>query len=214
MSAPPPPTFVHDWFSQHIPSWTRVLAGLAGRPDLRVLEIGSQEGRSARWLLENVLTGPGASIDCVDTFTGSAENTTMNLEYAGIRERFEANVLSAWPERVRLHVGPSARMVRALTGPYDLVYVDGSHAAADVIADAVLAWPLVVPGGLVIFDDYAWDWFARPELNPRIAVEAFLACHAGWFELVERGYQMIVRKRATYDADLAARFVPSNPVGR
>lgn len=33
-----------------------------------------------------------------------------------------------------------------------VVYIDGSHAAKDVIADAVLAWALLRPGGVLIFD--------------------------------------------------------------
>ena len=37
---------------------------------------------------------------------------------------------------------------------YDLVYLDGSHMAADVLEDAVLSFPLLKPGGILIFDDY------------------------------------------------------------
>ncbi len=33
-----------------------------------------------------------------------------------------------------------------------VIYVDGSHKARDVIADAVLAWALLRPGGILIFD--------------------------------------------------------------
>lgn len=44
------------------------------------------------------------------------------------------------------------------TGPlFDLVYIDGSHMRVDVLVDAVLAWPLLQPGGLMVFDDYEWD---------------------------------------------------------
>ena len=32
------------------------------------------------------------------------------------------------------------------------MYIDGSHAARDVISDAVLAWALLRPGGVLIFD--------------------------------------------------------------
>ena len=33
-----------------------------------MIEIGSLEGRSAIWLLDNIPTGPGCSITCVDGF--------------------------------------------------------------------------------------------------------------------------------------------------
>ena len=41
-------------------------------------------------------------------------------------------------------------------GSFDLVYVDGSHLAADVLQDAVLSFRLLRSGGLLIFDDYLW----------------------------------------------------------
>jgi hypothetical protein len=51
-----PYDFTVDWFSHNVPRWTEQLGAFAGRPDLRFLEIGSFEGRSAVWLLEHVLT--------------------------------------------------------------------------------------------------------------------------------------------------------------
>ena len=42
--------------------------------------------------------------------------------------------------------------VLMLLGETQVVYIDGSHAARDVIADAVLAWALLRPGGILIFD--------------------------------------------------------------
>jgi hypothetical protein len=33
---------------------------------------------------------------------------------------------------------------------FDLVYVDGSHRAADVYSDGALAWPMVARNGIVI----------------------------------------------------------------
>ena len=36
---------------------------------------------------------------------------------------------------------------------YDIIYIDGSHEARDVLEDAVLAYRLLKIGGLLIFDD-------------------------------------------------------------
>lgn len=38
----------------------------------------------------------------------------------------------------------------------ELAYIDGSHHRADVPADSFATWPLIVPGGIVIWDDYEW----------------------------------------------------------
>ena len=37
---------------------------------------------------------------------------------------------------------------------FDLIYIDASHYAPDVLSDAVLAFKLLKPGGILIFDDY------------------------------------------------------------
>ena len=40
---------------------------------------------------------------------------------------------------------------------FDLIYVDASHLALDVVVDASLSWQLLCGGGVVIFDDYRWS---------------------------------------------------------
>ena len=202
--------FTQDWFSSNVPLWTQMLNHLAGRPAVRALEIGCFEGRATCWLLAHIFYGPDAGIDCIDTFEGSDEYGPLGIDIAGVRERFEANI-APWRERVHLYVGRSADVLRGLDGSYDLVYVDGSHAAADVITDAVLAWPRLAAGGVMIFDDYAWTVFARPERNPRLGVDAFRGAFAGHYELLHVGYQLAVRKLAAYSKTAAAAVLPPLP---
>ena len=192
--------FTQDWFTPNIPNWTTLLAELRGRPGARALEVGSFEGRSACWLLENILTGPGARLDCVDTFTGAVEQR-LGIETRGIRARFDANI-APWRERVTVHVGLSADVLRVLSGAYDFIYIDGSHLAPDVLADAVLAWRLLKPGGIMIFDDFLWNLLPRPEQQPGTAIRSFLHCHAGWFDVLRVDGQVAIRKRAAYEPDM------------
>jgi hypothetical protein len=49
-------------------------------------------------------------------------------------------------------------------------------------------------GGIMIFDDYEWDLYEDQALNPRIAIDAWLRCFAGQYELIHQGYQVCVRK--------------------
>ena len=41
-------------------------------------------------------------------------------------------------------------------GLFDLIYIDGSHSAKDVLLDSLLAWRLLRPGGAMVWDDYEW----------------------------------------------------------
>jgi SAM-dependent methyltransferase len=191
--APPPAEggYTRDWFSRHVPLWSRLLAPLAGRP-IRALEVGVFEGRSAAWLLENVLTHPASELVCVDTFQGSTEHSGLDL--SGLEARFRANV-APFGAKVTVRAGRSQDVLRRLGGkPFDLIHVDGSHEAADVMADAVLCWPLLKPGGLLIFDDYQWREFPEPERCPAVAIDGFLAAHGGRYREVHRGYQLWVEK--------------------
>jgi hypothetical protein len=197
--------FTHDWFSQNIENWQRWLGDFQNRPDICALEIGSFEGRSTTWLLENVLTHETSSIDCIDLFTDDYYH------------RFRCNV-APWANRVRAHRGPSFSVLPTLTGEFDIVYVDGDHIPFAVLSDAVLAWPRLKVGGLMIFDDYLFlplelnpinalgkPW--SPELalkqiakhpgdSPKTAIDGFLASMIGNYEIVDKGYQVAIRKVA------------------
>jgi predicted O-methyltransferase YrrM len=190
----PPPTvgFTQDWFSYNLPVLERLLAPLAGRP-VRALEIGVFEGRSTVWLMEHILTHPDATLTWIDTFAGGADHTGLDL--AGLEQRFRANT-AQFGAKVFGQIGKSQDVLRGMAGEqFDLVYIDGSHEAADVLTDAVLAWPLLRPGGLIGFDDYGWNGFPEPERCPALAVDAFLAVMRGRFAELHRGYQVWVRKQ-------------------
>src|SRR3954452_7004174 len=83
------PQFTEDWFSGHVPHWERLFFGELGwDPDAprRLVEIGSFEGRSTLWFLENLLRHPDSRIVCIDTFTGGAEHTLAQTD--GLFDRF------------------------------------------------------------------------------------------------------------------------------
>lgn len=98
-----PYRFSSDWMSKCEADWHALLGSLKGQPEVRVLEIGSFEGRSAVWLLENVLTHPTSRLTCVDLFDGA---------YAAI---FDENLAaSGGTARVERLVGPSGEVLRRL----------------------------------------------------------------------------------------------------
>jgi predicted O-methyltransferase YrrM len=177
--------FTADWFGAHIPNWRHCLSRLAGRADVRFLEVGCYEGRATVWLLGNVLTHESARIDCVDVFFDE-----------GYARRFDHNVRTALGQmKVTKRTGRSQEILRGLPlYHYDAAYIDGSHEAADVLEDAVLAFRLLKPGGVLIFDDYEWNVHPDPLLVPKMGINAFLGVYQRQYELLHRGYQVILRK--------------------
>jgi predicted O-methyltransferase YrrM len=177
--------FTSDWFSHCIPHWEELLGRLVGKPSLAFLEIGSHEGRSALWLLDNVLTHPTAMLTCIDLWLDPAAE-----------RRFDANIVaSGRSNQVRKIKSPSQRILPHLAErSFDVAYIDGSHEAADVLLDGLLTLPLVKPGGLLIFDDYEWNPPSEaPRHLPKPAIDAFLALNDWRLDELNRGWQIAVR---------------------
>ncbi len=78
-----------------------------------------------------------------------------------------------------------------------MIYIDGSHVAKDVMADALLSWHLLKPEGFLIFDDYAWDHYPDPTLTPRLAIDAFLSMFSQDIQVLHKAYQVIVQRHAS-----------------
>ena len=177
--------FTSDWHSHCIGQWEELLGRLVGKQGLAFLEIGSHEGRSALWLLDNVLTDPSASLVCIDQW----------LEAAAER-RFDANVAaSGRSNQVRKIKSPSRRALPLLAEQsLDFAYIDGSHEAADVLLDGLLVLPLIKPGGIMIFDDYEWNPPDQTRRHPpKPAIDAFLSLNDWRLTELHRGWQVAVR---------------------
>jgi hypothetical protein len=193
--------FTADFFSTNIDTWRQSLARFEHRPGLHFLEIGSFEGLSACWLLNNILTDDSSRLTCIDTFDFAGQGTFYRLQDQGtetmsIEQRFDHNVgLAGGARKVIKIVGQSGDALRTLPrSAYDYIYIDGSHVAADVLEDAVLSWPLLKRGGLMTFDDYQWNGDPNPLNRPGLAVDAFLAVFKTRYKLVHKGYQVTVEK--------------------
>ena len=178
-------SFTKDWFSENIPQWDRFLEPFRGRSDLNYLEVGVFEGRATVWMVENILTQPSSRVTALDVFPQK------------LQERFVANIAaSGFKGELTTIVGPSQKTLMQLEpDSYDIIYIDGSHQADDVLVDVVLSWPLLRQRGILIFDDYQWKPELPPELRPRPAIDAFVTMFRREIEVVDRGYQLMIRKR-------------------
>ncbi|RIA80654.1 hypothetical protein C1645_784548 [Glomus cerebriforme] len=78
---------------------------------------------------------------------------------------------------------------------FDFIYIDGSHFACDVLSDAVLSWNLLKEDGIMILDDYEWDYFVEEYNNPRIAIDSFLNSYQCQIEVIYKRFQVAIRKK-------------------
>ena len=192
--------FGADWTTWHFPNWAKLLKRYRGR-SLRLLEIGSWEGRSALFFLNHL---PHAQVTCIDTFAGGQEHQDeakrspqAARDLRGVERRFDANT-KAFKKRIEKIKAQSTEALAALgikNRQFDVAYIDGGHRSIEVYSDAVLTWPLMTRGGLVIFDDYDWNFMPKPLDNPAPGIDAFLASIKGQYRIAHKKYQIAIIKR-------------------
>jgi predicted O-methyltransferase YrrM len=185
-----PYRFTAAWHLKQVSLWQQAFADVKGKSGLRYLEVGAYEGRSLLWMAENVLTDPASELVAIDIFVGDYE------------ENFDHNVSrSEARDRIHKRKGRSSDILRDPSlGMFDIIYIDASHVASDVLIDAVLAWPRLRVGGLLVFDDYGWTGRKTsplpPELLPRMAIDAFMGANRYEVELLHIDYQVVLRRVA------------------
>lgn len=192
-------TYQADWFSGQIAIWEKYLTEYKGKEDISIVEIGSFEGRSAVWLLTNILTSPSAHLTCIDTFGGSIENQSKeHIDLSQIEKNFDKNIneTGAAHKVVKIKSFSSNAFQQLPFQSQDVIYIDGSHTAPDVLSDAVMYFHLLKPNGLMIFDDYEWEEKGMKGLDtPKPAIDAFISIYQEGIEVLFKGVQVIIRKK-------------------
>lgn len=196
------PHYTTDWTSHHFADWQRWLGHLAGHPAVG-LEIGTFEGRSARWFMEHILTSDASTLTCIDPYDYQAERDIVPGGGTHIAEQFDwqkildtaRENLSAWIRagRLQLLTLPSRQALHdlPLTHRYDFAFVDGSHVAPAVLEDSVLIWPHIARGGIVIWDDYDWTrnkpgpWNDPEVMRPKLGIDNWLRVYSGQYNQLE-----------------------------
>jgi predicted O-methyltransferase YrrM len=193
--------YTQDWFNWAPEVWNQLIPMLPARK--KFLEIGSFEGRSTVWIVENMMED-GGEIYCIDTWEGGEEHSKEDMSPAEDNFRHNRRLLmDKYADRhITIDKGTSLECLAGWLIPsvvskelFDFVYIDGSHKAPDVLTDACMAWPLLKVEGLMVFDDYMWGNPRDALHRPKIAIDAFTNIFGETAEVVHMGYQLIVRKK-------------------
>jgi predicted O-methyltransferase YrrM len=150
---------------------------------LRILEVGSWEGRSALFFLQFF---PNATIVCIDAFA----------QYPETEGRFDRNLsrLANRVEKIKGSSFPALEQLGAQGRLFDLVYVDADHFYEPVMANSLRVWPLTAPGSVIIWDDYGWGRDHPPQVRAKTAIDEFLHQRDGAWRLLGKGYQVAIER--------------------
>jgi predicted O-methyltransferase YrrM len=177
-----------------------------------ILEVGSYEGASACYLIEKLSPHKAIEIHCVDTWDGGIEHKQGGFAFADMSEveqRFHRNTQLAIQTakahvELKIHKGLSSLELSKLIAAgrkdyFDLIYIDGSHQAPDVLCDAVFCFQLLKTNGFMIFDDYLWHEPVPSGIDPircpKLAIDAFTNIFCRKIQLIQAPlYQLYLQK--------------------
>jgi SAM-dependent methyltransferase len=193
--------FKELWFDMNIVPWSVTFSKIFNRAEpVRILEIGSWEGRSTLFLLTYFTQG---HLTAVDTWAGSTEGYEYDAttDLRDLEGRFDGN-LAPCAARLTKRKGSSLQVLPQLVGEqqkFDVIYVDGSHHADDILTDGINAWRMLERGGVLIFDDFVGPFYPRARANPWWAIDLFLKYHRGECNILSVNYtQIILEKKVAF----------------
>jgi predicted O-methyltransferase YrrM len=141
--------FTNDYFTADY-VWNTLLTPLKGKPNLKFLELGTYEGRSAVWLLKNILTDSTSSIYCVDMWKNNEafEKCIYNLNFF------------SWSQ-IAIYRKTTAEALNQFIKHkiyFDFIFIDADHSTKSVLEDFGLSLKCIKPSGIIYIDDYpTWD---------------------------------------------------------
>ena len=199
-------TFTENWFTD---DGLSTLNEIEPTEEIHILEIGSFEGKSTIWFLENFLQNKNSTITCVDPWMDYSqdhdslnsyfrEENEWNLTERRTKEIFLHHIIeSSSSNKVIIRQGFSDKILPSLITEqkmYDIIFIDGNHTAPYVMMDTIMSWTLLKKGGIIIFDDYTWGLDKPSTLRPKESVDYFMLTFADYVTELYSNYRKIIKK--------------------
>ncbi len=175
----------HDVFSHRIELWTEYLKPFATRPNVKILEVGFYQGMSACWLMDSILTDDTDRLTCIDKH---------------YHPKFKENITKTGAEsRVDILQGDVRELMsESAQSSFDVINLQDRDKTIDIVAKTTeLAWKLLKPQGIIIFNYYGWRSPKDESQNPKVAIDRFLNSTKGQWQHVHLAppiSQLIIRK--------------------
>jgi predicted O-methyltransferase YrrM len=173
-----------------------VLKKFKNKNNVKFLEIGSFEGCSSNYFVNNFLNGENSNLTCIDPWIKYSESTVTkmgewdNLINENTYNTFIDNV-SGNMDKIIIKRGFSKDILSTLQQEYDFIYVDGDHSEQAVWIDSIFSFNVLKVGGIMVFDDYTWN---HRGISPKNAIDRFLQQYSNKIKLIFKHYQVGIEK--------------------
>ena len=155
----------NDYFSMHSYNFFKYLNFLEG--NFNYLEIGTYEGNSAMFVAN---TFPKSKVYCVDNWNKTEEYGDQNFDI--VEKNFDYNT-SSFNNIVKFK-NNSDDFFKKNNTLFEVIYIDGYHKDFQVLKDCRNAWKILKKNGLLICDDYIWNFYENIKENPCYSINKFM----------------------------------------
>ena len=155
----------NDYFSMHSYNFFKYLNFLEG--NFNYLEIGTYEGNSAMFVAN---TFPKSKVYCVDNWNKTEEYGDQNFDI--VEKNFDYNTSSF--NNIIKFKNNSDDFFKKNNTLFEVVYIDGYHRDFQVLKDCRNAWKILKKNGLLICDDYIWNFYENIKENPCYSINKFM----------------------------------------
>ena len=160
-----------------------------GNKHIDILEIGSYEGLSSCFMIDELLNHPDSTIDCVDPFDIGDKTTPVS---ESTKDKFLSNIQKTkYPNKYTFHEMYSSDFYNKIenTKKYDLIYIDGSHHIDDIKNDMLNCFKMLKDGGIMWMDDYLGGSTDQIKVCMDETVEQLDKP----FKIIHKGYQLAIK---------------------
>lgn len=185
--------YTQDWTTPHQENFDLAFSLLP--PKGYAVEIGTFEGRTTRML--------SARFGHTVTYDIYRQRAAYNLDNL---------------RNVEIVINKLVNRVERLPEYINFAYIDGSHISKDVNLDLAIIWTRLEVGGIVLLDDYGWEWDNYIQMlytgeltelipekekriryfSPKAAIDSFIENNPE-VEVVMKDYQIMLRKKFNLD---------------
>ena len=155
----------NDYFSMHSYNFFKYLNFL--NENFNYLEIGTYEGNSAMFVAN---TFPKSKVYCVDNWNKTEEYGDQNFDI--VEKNFDYNTSSF--NNILKFKNNSDDFFKKNNTLFEVVYIDGYHRDFQVLKDCRNAWKILKRNGLLICDDYIWNFYENIKENPCYSINKFM----------------------------------------
>jgi predicted O-methyltransferase YrrM len=180
-------------------NWDQHLGKFADyKSPIKIVEVGVFEGTASKWFLTNLCKNKESILFCIDTWEGSPEY--IGTDFKKVEEKFKRQIRESGRAdqviQMKMYSHNGLMKLYKTIGPesVDLIFIDASHEARDVISDCVLGWKLLKPNGVMIMDDYEWEDLEQEYFRPRLAIDTFIKNYIPEIKILQVSRQVIVEK--------------------